>query len=494
MGLVGAVQDRRQYAVDGDGLIAMLAVDLLNVRLGSVTAPAGCGKTHLIAEILKYQPTGKPALVLTHTNAGKAALEARIQKLGVHSRAARVATIDGWAIGLARKFPQRCGLPAQVVNIEDPRRDYVSVRNAVAVMLTAGHLDDVLKATYARLLVDEYQDCGLDQHAIVSAVGKLLNTVVFGDPLQSIFRFGGPTVDWTRHVHASFPPVAELDTPWRWINAGTEALGRWLLFLRPALLARQPIDLSTAPAEVTWCQLTGDDNEMRRQRAAAALTRAETRDGAVLVIAEAANPAGQRQIASTTPGAVAVEALDLRDLTAFGRRFDPRDAESTKMLVEFAAEMMNNLSQAQLLQRVHTHQAGRAKTPPTELEQAVLDYSSAPSLGTAALTLRRLANGPAVRVYRPEALRPCIAALEMAHRGALTFDEAVVRTRERNRHRGRPVRGRSVGSTLLLKGLESEVCVVLYPDGMDVSNLYVALTRGAKKLVVCSRLQVLSPA
>lgn len=471
----------------------MLAVDLLDVSLGSVTAPAGCGKTHLIADMLKHQAPGKPALVLTHTNAGKAALETRIQKLGVPSRIARVATIDGWAIGLARKFPARCGLPEQVVNIEDPRNDYITVRTAVARVLAAGHLDDVLRATYARLLVDEYQDCGLEQHAIVTAVARSLKTVVFGDPLQAIFGFGRPTVDWARHVHPSFPSAAELDTPWRWINANAEPLGRWLLAIRPALMARQPVDLRAAPPGVTWSPLTGDANDMRRQRIAAALTRATTRDGSVLVIAEAANPAGQRLIAASTPGAVAVEALDLRDLTDFGRHFDPRAADSATTLVRFASEMMNNLSLVQLLQRVGTHQAGRARTPPTEIEQAVLDYAAAPSFAAAAKTLRRLADGPDIRVFRPEALRPCIAALEVAGEGRLTFYESVVRARERNRHRGRAIRGRSVGSTLLLKGLESDVCVVLHPAGMSASNLYVALTRGARQLVVCSESPVLSP-
>lgn len=160
----------------------MLAAQLLDVPRGSVTAPAGCGKTQLIADMLKYQAPGKPALVLTHTNAGRAALEIRIKKAGVPGGAARVSTIDSWASGLARKFPRRCGLPLQVLNVENPRSDYVTIRNAVAAMLAAGHLDDALKATYSRLLVDEYQDCGLEQHAIVTAVAKSLKTIVLGDP------------------------------------------------------------------------------------------------------------------------------------------------------------------------------------------------------------------------------------------------------------------------------------------------------------------------
>ena len=38
-------------------------------------------------------------------------------------------------------------------------------------LLQAGHLAQPLRATYARLLVDEYQDCNVVQHAIVSGWG-----------------------------------------------------------------------------------------------------------------------------------------------------------------------------------------------------------------------------------------------------------------------------------------------------------------------------------
>jgi DNA helicase-2/ATP-dependent DNA helicase PcrA len=51
---------------------------------------------------------------------------------------------------------------------------------------------------------------------------------------------------------------------------------------------------------------------------------------------------------------------------------------------------------------------------------------------------------------------------------------------------GRPLPKRAVGSTLLLKGLEAEVVVLLNIEGMSAQNLYVALTRGSMKLVVCS--------
>ena len=71
--------------------------------------------------------------------------------------------------------------------------------------------------------------------------------------------------------------------------------------------------------------------------------------------------------------------------------------------------------------------------------------------------------------------------------------EAAVQERERSRLIGRPLAKRTVGSTLLLKGLEADVAVILDPAEMDRRHLYVAMTRGAKRLVICSCAQRLTP-
>ncbi len=52
---------------------------------------------------------------------------------------------------------------------------------------------------------------------------------------------------------------------------------------------------------------------------------------------------------------------------------------------------------------------------------------------------------------------------------------------------------RAVGSTLLLKGLEAEVAVILNADALDARNLYVAMTRGSKVLMICAQTPTLAP-
>jgi DNA helicase IV len=89
-------------------------------------------------------------------------------------------------------------------------------------------------------------------------------------------------------------------------------------------------------------------------------------------------------------------------------------------------------------------------------------------------------------------LRTGIRALQLCNgtQGLSPYD-AAIHMREQNRLVGRPLPRRAVGSTLLLKGLEGDLAVILNADGLDSHNLYVAITRGSKRLTICSKSPVL---
>jgi len=374
--------------------------------------------------------------------------------------------------------------------LRQPAQHYPAIRLAAAELLQAGHLADVLRASYDRLFVDEYQDCSQIQHALVGFASESLRTCVLGDPLQAIFGFAGKLADWNADVRTHFPHAAELSTPWRWINAGEPAFGEWLLEVRQRLLARQPVDLRSAPSNVTWIPLDGKDD--RGRRLAACRTQAPTAGGRVLIIGDSKDPPGQRKFASDTPGAVTVEGVELRDLVDFARDFDLRRPSALETICEFADLVMSGADGTGL--------AGRARAIPvrsasstTEAERAALAFMSAPSHRRAVDVLVELGKQGGVRTHRPLVLGCCIRALNASpddNPGA--FAEAAVRAREENRVLGRPLPARAVGSTLLLKGLEADVSVVLDVEGMNAAHLYVAMTRGSRKLVVCSRSPVVN--
>ncbi len=468
-------------------------IDLLAIDRGTITAPAGCGKTHLIADALGRHDGKKPILVLTHTNAGVAALRGRLERAHVPASSYRLATIDGWAMRLLTHFPRRGGHDPEILTVSNARQHYPAIRNAARGLLAAGHINDVLTATYDRLIVDEYQDCAVPQHEIVVHASAALRTCVLGDPLQAIFNFAGPTADWDRQVKAHFPDAGELDTPWRWINAGEEAFGRWLLEARGILLVRGPIDLGTAPVNVHWVRLDGVNDH--RLRLEAGSVRPPTPDGRILIMADSTNPAAQREFASQIPGGVAIENVDMRDLVAFGEQFDLTDPAIVDHVVTFAGSVMTNVGAAAMLQRLEVLRAGRARNPPTVAEQVALNFAQAPTYGGAADLLEAINSQGGVRAHRPAILRGAYDMLRACRgRDELTPAAAATAVRERSRLIGRPLAQRTVGSTLLLKGLEADVAVILNPGVMDHRHLYVAMTRGARQLYVCSPTQLLTPA
>lgn len=466
-------------------------IDIFQARLGSVTAPAGCGKTQLIADALSQHTDIKPALILTHTNAGVTALRARLQRGSVQSSGYRVSTIDGFAMRLAAKFPLRAGLGARVLELANPNVDYPAIRVAVQGLLHAGHIVDPIASTYSRLLVDEYQDCNTAQHAIICSVAQTLPTCIFGDPMQAIFGFRDPLVQWEREAQDAFPPIGALQTPWRWRLAGTDALGAWLLQARASLQAGGHVDLRGAPEQVQWVQLTPGMEV--QQRLMAARTEAPNRDGRVLVIGDSMNVNRRHQVTMQTPGATSVEAVDLKDLVSFARQFDLASSNALRLLAEFATSLMTLVGTANLLARVESFRGGRARTPATPAESAAVTFMLTPSHTASIDLLQCLADQHGARVYRPEVLRCGISALSAAG-GEGGFIEAAMQARERNRHLARPLGRRAVGSTLLLKGLEADVAVVLEPERMTAQHLYVALTRGARRVVVCSSTPLLTPA
>lgn len=467
-------------------------IDLLAIDRGTVTAPAGCGKTHLIAEALTRHGGNKPILVLTHTNAGVVALRGRLDNASVPSKAYRLSTIDGWAMRLISTFPQRSGHDPDLLKLARPGTDYPNIRVAAAKLLKANHIGDVLQASYARLIVDEYQDCSIRQHAVVGYAAQTLPTCVLGDPMQAIFGFGGDDLATWDDVCGYFPLAGELATPWRWINAGSEPLGEWLLQVRGTLLKGESVDLRTAPEGVSWVQLDGKNDHERRLNAAR--VRPPAADGRVLIIGDSTSPDSQRRFASQTPGAVAVEAVDLKDLVAFARRFDLDSPSALQELAEFAQSVMRNVGAADFLQRVQSIQRGTARNEPTEAEGIAIAFVRDPSHRRAVNVLVELGKQAGVTAHRPAVLRACIKALQLCEgTEGLSFHDAAIRMREQNRLVGRPLPKRAVGSTLLLKGLEAEVAVILNAGALDARNLYVAMTRGSHILIVCSEQPILKP-
>src|SRR5690606_27360412 len=150
-----------------------------------------------------------------------------------------------------------------------------------------------------------------------------------------------------------------------------------LLDVREKVLRVEPIEDRTAPAGVTWVELDGSEDHVRRLRAAR--VRTPDGEGCELFVGVSTKPDGQRQSASQTTGALAGEAIVLRALVASAEAFELGAPDALERLVRFAQGVMRNVGAADLMRRVQSMVRGSARKPPTDVEATALSFIRAPS-------------------------------------------------------------------------------------------------------------------
>lgn len=456
-----------------------------DVGRGRIEAAAGCGKTEVIVQLTSTW-TGRRTLILTHTLAGVAALRRRLQAARVPAHRYSLSSIDAWCVRRVSEFPMRAGPLPDAAN---PRVFYPGVRAACLRMLASHALDAALRGTYGRVFVDEYQDCGPDQHAIVCLLADLLPTFVLGDPLQAIFNFSGaPVVSWDGAVAPTFPLVETLDHPWRWERAGAAALGQWLIGARARLQDGTGVDLEQLPQGCEWRRPSGDAaRDTQAVRTATSYWQREA--GSVLVLANPSRPQRHADLARGGEGIQVVENLDLRQVVQHVAQLERAAAgERLRPLLELAHSVMTGISVEPMLARCNTLRDGRARVPATPDEAAALAFAEQPDWAQARTTLRTWSGLVGRQVFRREVLAMLLDSFASAAGDRQpTLTAAMAAARERRRHQGRPVTTRAIGSTLLLKGLEADFTVLLDVERLSPAHLYVALTRGARGMLVFSR-------
>lgn len=253
-----------------------------NESLVVVEAPAGCGKTFQGTAFVKDAAPGLRdgrVLVLTHTHAA-----CSVFAKGTSGMAGKVEirTIDALVSSVAGLYHEPLGLPKDLSmwGWRNGGSGFAEMAGKVAVLL-ARHpmVAAALANRYPVIVCDEHQDSSADQHAIVMALHRAGATLrVFGDPLQALHAGSTEAAmrqNWARwDALKSVGASVSLDYPHRW-DAGSPALGQWVLAARSALLAQQPIDLRGAATPRELLVMSG--NNRARSRTGYQLDRDEGR-------------------------------------------------------------------------------------------------------------------------------------------------------------------------------------------------------------------------
>ena len=467
---------------------------MLGSRRSFVVAAAGCGKTELLGQLVADQRSGRQ-LVLTHTHAGVAAIKKRLVDMRVPHDKFHLDTIAGWCLRYGAAYPAISGYRPGAEADPDWTATYPG---AVKVCRTALG-KRVISESYQGVLVDEYQDCSLNQHALVRALAECIPCRGVGDPLQTIFGFrDDPVVPWST-IKTDFEVVDDaLTEPWRWRREGRNAaLGEWLVSARRQLETTGRLVIAD-DAPVTWVQ---HDATVEAPDAWAATCRSVNALTNETVAAILKWPNNCRDLAKRMGGRwPIVERFDDPDLLRLGVKLVEADGPTVvEALVEFVSERMTAMGTA-LKTAVDAIKAGRGVSRIVKNRghaDRLHALSSAPTPKNALAWLEGvLAHKDDWWLYR----RECVFQLREALRHCIgdTFAELpdmVAAARTRARHRGRLTNRRTIGTPLLVKGLEFDHAVLLWePEHLSVQGLYVALTRASKSLTIISRSRTLIPA
>jgi hypothetical protein len=448
-----------------------------------VVLPAGCGKTQLAANAAAVVVRrGGRVLVLTHTHAAVDAVRSRLRFLGISNEQANVATIAAWFGRLVKAYPMLSGV---VIGDEV---DFDAVDAGALQLFANSHILRMLAASYDLLIVDEYQDCNVGQHAAIAAVRDVIPTVVLGDPLQAVLDYRGNTlVDWDADL-ADVPRLELEVLPWRWAGAN-EPLGAFTLEFRAALLSGQAFDLASAPVE--W--LASSDENVRK-----AMFASRKFDGTTVVLSGAVR--AQALSAAKQVGGLfgLMEEVEGKQLLKFAGTFDGADGFKTAAAaVEFAAGCFCGMSPLKTKCKDvadGTFPAFRQGGVLTDALTALKALTDDPTTSNLLSAMDAMSEVPDAKLVCREAWYGVKeAALIQSRDAELSLTEAVQRVRDRARRYGRYREGRVVSRVPLYKGQQCGRCIAVLQGNMKTPELYVALTRATQELVVISASAVIGP-
>ena len=454
---------------------------------GYVIAPAGYGKTHLIA--LAVKASTRRQLVLTHTYAGVSAIKKKMQSEAVPTALYQIDTIASWALRLCLYFPKTSGWATQCPNGQQWGKLY----EATALLLNRPFVERVVRNSYAGVYVDEYQDCATTQHSLVEALARLLPCRVLGDPMQAIFDFKDRPVDWDEHIFPNYQLLGKLQKPWRWHAAGAPELGAWLDTTSQSLRAGKKISLA-GPLPKGVHRVAVDLMDFKDPRRLNLFFSFLEHEESVIAIysGNARSKSKTHQLAMNLRGRFSsLEEVEGKVLFRFVTKLEAAATVKEKLcgIIEFTKSCCNavdGILSASTKRGEHAKASKATKYP--EVLQLANGYLADPSSHNLTLLLMAIQANPETSVYRRDLFNRFMKILRIhVENRELSLLESAQTYQREFRHSGRPIRhNRLIGTTLLVKGLEYDHAIILEAESMSPKDLYVALTRGAKSITIVS--------
>lgn len=474
-------------------------------------AAAGHGKTHTIAECVQLCPEGQCQLILTHTHAGIASIKAKLADLRVDSKKYHVETITSFAQHYVLAYCRKEDLPEP-----DEKAYFREVLTKALKLFSNSHILDVVKVTYAGLYVDEYQDCDLQQHAIIMKMAEVLPVHLLGDELQGIFGFAGPLVDFGRDLRGF--AQYELEKPWRWYKDGNcKELGDKILEYRNVLLSdNKRVWLATdRDAHVAICQCNyealGYERDSDYYRMLGKIIRMYDCDSLLIIVP---SYQGEYKRMGDINDRVRIkdrfdygnrfllaEAIDDKSFYSNAGAIDevirkinaPRTRKKEKKIYDLMDGLtFNKTDLNEWFDKSHDcrlkNKRGEGRIKSDKLARIYGQFIENPSKRGVEELIRFFQKEAGMKPKRSEVVYSIQHCLRNYPGEEISVSESMKEMRNAVRRGGRKIQGRCIGTTLLTKGLEFDTVIVLDAHRFeDSKNFYVAISRACKNLVIITK-------
>jgi DNA helicase-2/ATP-dependent DNA helicase PcrA len=459
----------------------------LKERKALLVAPAGYGKTYTLAESVKY--ADDRSLVLTHTHAGVSSINTKLKDLFVEPSGCSVETISSFAQRYVTSFYTGNDIPPQ----EDGNNYHPFVIEKATLLFSNPLIKKVISSTYSGLFVDEYQDCTTSQHKMLMVLSESLRIRVLGDPLQGIFGFNEPLVDFDSDFDefTSFPP---LSTPHRWRNSGRADLGEDLQSIRELLENNDDIEICEYRSIESVIGKERDKFDPRTEYSKV-LRSLQDEESLLFIHPESRNKAPRLKMAKIFKRMTSIESIDDKDFYNTAKLADSviEKGDILKALKDVSYNLLNKSGLDQWFNAKGFKNKKDLKDK-KKVDDILLLISNFSKLHDFCYLLEKVTELRGVSKPRPEMYRGIISSIEIAEEKSTSIYSGMIEQRNRVRRSGRRINGRHIGTTLLTKGLEFDVVVVLDAQKFtSPRHLYVALTRCCKRLIVISDTKTLSP-
>lgn len=486
--------------------------DFIKCERGLLIAPAGHGKTTAIADCLLQCSEKSRQLILTHTHAGIASLRTKFQSKGIPSSKYHLETITGFAQRYVLAF-----LGSAVLPNETDKSYFSEAIDKCRMLMQSRLVQTIVRNSYDGVFVDEYQDCTINQHAMIMELAYDLPLHLLGDPLQGIFTFESKRlVDFERDL-GLFVHFSCLNHPWRW-DSYNPKLGNEIWRIRQCLEKHDPVNLqSNASLGVYVILLSGNDQDDFKIFA----NQLRTHDSESLLIV---CPSYQElnKYGKTVLRGILDERIKIKQRIDFENRYtiidaiDSADDYSCAKRIDSFIEQCVKHSRINkvarfydVLKKLHLtmseinkwidhkknrfiNRKGNNATSSSLLSEKFSIFETNPTLCNFQSLITYVVSLPNVKKYHHSLYSLIGSCFNISQTNKITMLEAMKLIKGRIRHQGRSIQGRIIGTTLLTKGLEFDTVVVWNAHKFeDMKNFYVAISRACRKLVILTNKRVL---